>query len=230
VERPRRRLLAPARPAGLNPPRQPPSGDRPTSGQPQVPGFDRPAAPCPADRRQHREQPFCSQRGGDTTCSSRSNSLATTTSCGNGRGAPRAFVSPAAAIPQTAWIICSNRRPGLTSTRTCASRSPTFQKSWTIPGSTTSLRPGAGDLLPVVEPEPDPPLQHLEALVQVAVHLRPGPTGPRAQVQVGDHRLPVGVVAAPGGPPERSPLTGVLELLTGMGHDHPHRRHLSPCT
>ena len=73
----------------------------------------------------------------------------------------------------------------------------------------------AGDLLMAVQPEPDPAAQDLEGLVQVAVHMLPGPTGAGAKVQVGDDRRPVGVIGAQS---DHRALTThrVLELLTGM--------------
>jgi hypothetical protein len=79
------------------------------------------------------------------------------------------------------------------------------------------LATGAGDLLVAVKPEADAAAQDLEGLVQVAMHVLLG-AATRAQVQVDQHRLPVGVVTAQA---DDTALTadGVLVLLAGMGHD-----------
>src|SRR5215208_7205209 len=131
-------------------------------------------------------------------------------------GIPLAFVLPSWARPKLFRIASSNLAPGRISTTTCASSSPAFHQSCTIPGGTCSLFPGPAP----VEPEANPPVHYRERFVDHRVDVLSDYRPTWSDVKVGHQEFSAGLLRAY---PHHPTLAGdrVLENVSRLGHAIP---------
>ena len=111
-----------------------------------------------------------------------------TASC-NGSGNPFELTLPSRARPNIDPTISAKRTPGMTSTSTCASVSPTCHQSWTTPAGTDAPSPGSKRALAIADEKAHLAAEHEEALVDRRMDVRRGHAPAGADEQMRDEHL-----------------------------------------